>query len=87
MEPDLSEIAGRIRKVFIGSLSLNVREEDLEYGARLDEVAGLDSLAVLQFIAALEKEFGVVLDPEQLDLAVLKDLDRLAADIARMVGK
>jgi acyl carrier protein len=48
----------RVREVFIQSLGLNLREEDLPAGRRLEEVAGLDSIAMLEFVAGVEKESG-----------------------------
>jgi acyl carrier protein len=76
----------RIRKVLIESLSLGLREEDLPYSDTLDEWVALDSMAALQFVIGLEKEFGVVIEPEQLELALLKDLPRLRDYIARRTG-
>ena len=71
----------RVRKVFIESLRLNLTEEDLPEGRRLEEAAGLDSIAVLEFVAAVEKEFGVAIEPAMLNLEFLGDLPRLAAYI------
>jgi acyl carrier protein len=71
----------RIRRIFIESLHLNMREEDLAQGRRLDEAAGLDSIAVLEFVAAVEKEFGLVIEPGFLDLEFLGNLPRLASYI------
>jgi acyl carrier protein len=48
----------RAREVFIQSLRLNLREEDLPAGRRVEKVAGLDSNAMLEFVAAVEKESG-----------------------------
>lgn len=75
------DVARRVREVFIRSLSLNLAEPELRYSEKLDEVAGLDSLALLEFLAALEKEFGITLDPELLDLGTLKDLRALVTYI------
>jgi acyl carrier protein len=83
---DESEIASRIRKVLIDALSLNLEEEDLRYSEKLDELVGLDSLAVLEFVTALEKEFGITIEPEQLELEVLRDPNKLAAYIAARTG-
>lgn len=69
----------RVRRVFIESLRLNLREEDLPVGRRLEEAAGLDSIAVLEFVAAVEKEFGIPIEPALLNLEFLGDLPRLAA--------
>lgn len=79
-------IASRIRRVLIDALSLNLEEKDLRFSQKLDELAGLDSLAVLEFVTALEKEFGITIEPEQLQLEVLRDPERLAAYIAARMG-
>ena len=79
---DQQEIAGRIHKVLIQSLSLELREEDLGYSDKLDDLVALDSMAILEFVVGLEKEFGITIEPEQLELAILKDLPKLAGYIA-----
>ena len=81
------ETIDRIRRVFIASLRLNLTEEDLPYEQKLDEAAGLDSIAVLEFVAALEKEFGIELEPEFLEIDLLRDLPRLAAYIEHLTGQ
>lgn len=84
---DPTGIAARIRRVLIDSLSLDLRDEEVAYAERLDEVVGLDSLTVLEFVAALEKEFAIVLDPEHLELEKLKDLAALTSYIRAQVER
>lgn len=60
------------------SLGLNLSEADLDYERKLGEYAGLDSLAALEFVTALEKEFGITIEPELLRLEFVRDLDELA---------
>ena len=79
---DQDEITHRIRNVLIRSLSLGLREEDVPHNDRLDEIAALDSMAVLEFAIGLEKEFGITIEPEQLQLAFLRDLPQLRDHIA-----
>lgn len=57
----------RIRKVFIESLRLNVCEEELPYQQMLEEAAILASIDVLEFVTAVEQEFGEALDMNQAD--------------------
>lgn len=57
----------RIRKVFVESLRLNVRQEELPYQQMLEQAAILDSIAVLEFVTAPEREFGEALDMIQAD--------------------
>jgi acyl carrier protein len=73
-----NHIDRRICKALIESLSLDIEEDDLRYSENLDDVIGLDSLAVLEFVAALEKEFNVTLAEDRVDLNLLRDLPALA---------
>jgi len=77
----------RIRKVFVESLHLNLKEEDLDYERKLDETVGMDSLAVLEFVTALEQEFGVTIDPEMLRLDFVRDLRQLASYIEQRTAR
>src|ERR1035438_7192360 len=71
----------RIRKVFVASLRLNVREQELPYQQMLEQAAILDSIAVLEFVTAVEREFGISLEGESLEFDFLRDLSRLASYI------
>lgn len=83
-----ADISRRIREVLVRSLSLNLTEQELRYSEKLDEVAALDSLAVLEFLTALEKEFGITIDVERLTLDTLADLHALTEYIAgRLVAE
>ena len=77
----------RIRRVFVESLHLNLKEEELDYERKLDESVGMDSLAVLEFITALEQEFGVKIDPEMLRLDFVRDLGQLASYIEQRTAR
>ncbi len=77
----LEETRHTIRKVFIESLHLNMLEAELPYEQKLDEVVGLDSIAIIEFVAAVEKQFGVTLEPEVLNLEFVRDLPALAAHV------
>jgi len=81
------ETMNRIRRVFIESLHLNLTAEDLPYEHKLDEAAGLDSIAVLEFVAAVEKEFGIEIESEFLEIDFLRDLPRLASYIEHLTGR
>ena len=74
----------RLRRVADLSLNLNLSPLELDSLIRLDEFAGLDSLTLLEFIGAVEKEFGVTLGEEELQMEVLADLPVLAE---RLAGK
>ena len=69
----------RIRAIFVESLQLNLPEDESRGVTRLSEIAGVDSMAALIFVAAVEKEFHIVIEPELLALDFIEDLPRLAA--------
>jgi acyl carrier protein len=73
------DILSRVRAVFVESLGLNLTEDEVRGVTQLTEIAGVDSMAALVFVAAVEKEFGIVIEPERLELSFLADLPRLAA--------
>ncbi len=53
---DRNELAERIKWVFIESVSPGLSWEALRFTERLDEVAGLDSIALLEFVVRLDKQ-------------------------------
>lgn len=75
--PENAEIADRIRRVFIRSLELNLEPEEMSTPGDLSSVAGLDSLAMLEFVVGLEEEFSLQIEPDRLSIEFLSDLDVL----------
>ena len=81
MDEHLSDTMARMRRVFIESLHLNIPDDQVPYEQMLEEVALLDSIALLEFVTAVEKEFGMRMEPELLDFEFLRDLAALASYI------
>jgi acyl carrier protein len=77
--PGQPDILSRLRAIFAESLQLNLREDELRGVTRLSEIAGVDSMAAVVFVAAVEEEFHIVIEPERLELDFIEDLPRLAA--------
>ena len=77
----------RIRKDFVESLHLNVRDEELPYEQMLEGAVILDSIAVLEFVTAVEKEFGITMEPKFLEVEFdfLRDLSVLGSYIERRI--
>ena len=85
MEPLLNDTSSgsrdtmdRIRRVFVESLHLTLRPEDFSYEDKLDESVALDSVAAIEFIIALEQEFGITFEPEILSIEVVRSIQELA---------
>ena len=77
----------RIQRVFAESVSVNISERDLPYEQKLNELASLDSIAVLEFITAVEKEFGITMETEFLEFDFLRDLPALASYVEDRMKK
>ena len=82
--PDL--ILQRLRHLASSSLNLKLTAEELATLTRLDDVTGFDSLTVLEFLMAVEKEFGLTFEASELRTDFLADLPRLAKFIAARSG-
>lgn len=76
----------RVMRVLRDTLHVDLDAAELPPGWKLDEVAGMDSMAVLEFVAGLEREFGVQIEPEFLELDFLRDLPRVAEYMERRSG-
>lgn len=76
--PPSRHTVDRIRSVLVACLGLNLADTELDYGRSLDELFGLDSVAALEFIAALEKEFSIRIGSDMLELDKLRRLPQLA---------
>ncbi len=76
----------RIRRILIRDLQLNLREDELKHVTKLDELFGMDSVAVIELIIGLEKEFIIRIPPQCLDFEIFRDLDALADLVNRLVS-
>lgn len=81
----IQDIGQRILKVLSQSLSMELTDAELKNHSRLDEAFGMDSMAILEFLVALEKEFKVIFPPDDLDYELLRDLPRLQSYLAERV--
>lgn len=82
---DSLDIMARIRRVFVESLHLNLRDDQVPYEQMLEEVAILDSIALLEFVTAVEKEFGIKIEPKLLDFDFLRGLPALASYVEQRI--
>ena len=82
----MTDIERRVRTVLAAALALNAAAPETERAMRADDLLGLDSIATLEFALALEKEFGITLDPETLDPEIFADLTRLSAHIEQRLA-
>lgn len=72
-----------IRGVLLDSLGLDADGDEFKSIEKFHEALALDSVALLTFVVALEKRFGISIEEEWLSLERLVDLPALAAYIGR----
>jgi acyl carrier protein len=70
----------RVRKTFAEALNRMPTEHTSDV-QMFDEAASLDSIAVLEFLNAIENEFGIVIEQEVIEFEFLRDFTALATYI------
>lgn len=76
----------RVRAALNRSLNARIGLEEWQAMRRLDESLGMDSMAVLEFVAGLEHEFGIRFPPEDLVFELFNDKARIVAYLDRSTG-
>jgi acyl carrier protein len=69
------DVIGRIQRLFIEALNAEAPSVD----ADLIESGLLDSLALVELLFALEREFGVAIALEELDIDTFRSVRRIGA--------
>ncbi|HSL20173.1 MAG TPA: acyl carrier protein [Vicinamibacterales bacterium] len=77
--PDLQD---RIARVFSGSLKLDIPSADTD----LFESGVLDSLAFVELLLHLEREFGVTTSVDDLELDNFRTIGRIAWFVSARIG-
>lgn len=68
------------------SLNVKISAQEWQQMNALDENIGMDSMAVLEFMAGLEQEFGIRFPAEDLELELFNDRTRLVEYLERRIG-
>jgi acyl carrier protein len=77
------EITARLAGIIVRDLGANLTLEDLFGVERLDTILGFDSMVLMQWVAAIEREFRITIPPEKLRLDFLVDLPELIHFLSR----
>lgn len=73
----LDDVTQRIIDVMIRELELSLKPEEIRNVNRLDEVFGMDSIAMTELIIGIEKEFAISIPAEDLSAEIFSDLRTL----------
>ena len=72
------EIKGRIKKVLINKLLHGFKPEDIGDDAHLIELGvGVDSIATLELIVALEEEFHITIDESEVNQELISSINSI----------
>ncbi len=85
-QPEVEVTVEDLRKVLLESLELDSRDEHLAEAERIQDVVAMDSVALLQFVVALEVKYGISLEEDWLTIDRLTDLPALARYIRQGIG-
>jgi acyl carrier protein len=73
------EVKNRVKKVLINKLLQDLRPEDIKDDTPLIELGvGVDSVATLELIVALEEEFQIVIDEGEINRELLTNLTSIS---------
>jgi len=80
------EIHVRIRNVLIDKIQSEIRPEDLKRDTPLIEFGvGVDSIATLELLVALESEFQITIDEDEVNQELLENIDCIAEYIIKRI--
>lgn len=81
------DVKDRIVEVIIRDLELTVRPEEVHGTARLDDLFGMDSIAITELVIGIEKEFQIRLPAEDLSIEIFRDLESLTGYVKKLLQK
>ncbi|WP_028591852.1 acyl carrier protein [Paenibacillus massiliensis] len=74
----MEQIKSRIREM----LSQFIKSQDIEDHDDIFAIGDVDSLFAMQLVVFIEKEFGIEIDNDDLDLNNFKSIDAISALVA-----
>jgi acyl carrier protein len=84
MEPD---ITGRLKSLISNDLDVNIKESEISFDVSLyEDGLGLDSIAIVDLIVLMEKEFSFTFEENELNADLFKNLNSLAQFIEQKLN-
>ncbi len=83
------DLKGRIRRLIVDRLKLEMDPESIEDSAPLfsEDGLGLDSIDALELVLGIEQELGVRIDDEEVGAQALSSVDALAEFVESRASK
>jgi len=82
---DIANIKDRVLQVIIRNLELNISTEDLQKADRLDELFGMDSIAIIELVVGIEQEFEIKVPPEYLTVTIFQNVNTIAEHVLALI--
>ena len=80
-------IVDRLKGIIAGKLDVNLKKEDIDETVSLfEDGLGLDSIAIVELIVNIEKEFGIAIQDDELNAGLFRSLNVLAGFIGEKTG-
>ncbi len=85
-DPVATELVSQLKTIIADELDVNLTVEEIDDNVSLfEEGLGFDSIAIVEFISAIEKHFDIEFDDSELDPQYFSSLQVLADLISRKV--
>ena len=81
------DIENRILQVIIRDLELNINKDVIKSSKRLDELFSMDSIAIVELVVGIEKEFNIKIPNEYLSIEIFQSLKTIAEHIRPFIYK
>ena len=79
-------ITSRLKDLLYKKLDIDAKAEELNETTPLMEYGlGVDSVSTMEFIVALENEFGIEIDEAEVNPAIFSTINSVAAYISRKI--
>jgi D-alanine--poly(phosphoribitol) ligase subunit 2 len=78
-----AEVGDRVRRLFVDALNIEVPSEDTD----LIEAGYIDSLALVELLFAIEREFSVTVPLDEIEIDNFRDLRRISELVASANGR
>jgi len=82
---DTETLKKRIMQVIIRDLELNINQDEIQGASRLDELFGMDSIAIVELAVGIEKEFDITIPAEYLTVEMFQNLGTIAEHIHTLI--
>jgi len=73
----IGDIKNRIVAMMIHELELSIKPHEILQTNRLDDLFGMDSIAITELVIGIENEFAITIPAEDLSPAIFQDLETL----------